>query len=90
VSNISDEPAECNAILWVDDTISSNQNIFIPNGTTESIVFITTLAAGDHTIRIGKQLQILTVTPAASAPSSTPAPLDCRRRLRCQRPLRHL
>ena len=74
VSNLTDEDAEYNAVLWVDSDVDSSQNVIIPAKTTATIIFTTTLEEGDHAIRIGKQLGDLTVAAPAPAPTATPVP----------------
>ncbi|MCH8830264.1 MAG: hypothetical protein IID45_11870, partial [Planctomycetes bacterium] len=75
VTNLTDEDAEYNAVLWVDSDVESSQNVIIPAKTTGTVVFTTTLEVGDHGIRIGKQLGSVTITPAATAPAPTATPV---------------
>ncbi|MBC8279164.1 MAG: PGF-pre-PGF domain-containing protein, partial [Chloroflexi bacterium] len=64
VSNLTNDTAEYNAVLWVNSDVETSQNVTIAGNSSESISFTTTFNAGEFDLRVGKQLRTVLVASA--------------------------
>jgi PGF-pre-PGF domain-containing protein len=73
ITNITAEPAEYNAVLWLDGEVHASDSVSIGRLSTAVVSFTTKLEEGTYAIRIDKLLGELTVGETV-APESTPVP----------------
>jgi|GEM_PF-1878626 PGF-pre-PGF domain-containing protein len=73
ITNITTEPAEYNAVLWLDGEVHASSSVSIGRLSTAVVSFTTSLEEGTYAIRIDKLLAELAVGPVA-APGPTPEP----------------
>jgi len=75
ITNITTEPAEYNAVLWLNSQVQANASVTIGRLSTESVVFTTQLEEGNYSVRIDKLLGELNVGAAGSSPIPSPTPI---------------
>ena len=76
VFNLTSEPAEYNAVLWLNGQVHTSQNVVIGSTATETVIYTVQLELGDYAVRVGKLSGSFTVTPLGPLPTpvATPEP----------------